>query len=214
MRTRTSSARTSRPNVADLQITPPDSCERDHATISIGVIPALMLKIPDLWKRPEIRFLVLFLSILGVSFTLIALRQVDHALVAPYTAAIARMSGFILRLFGEETVVSGCVVSSPRFAVTIYNGCNGLITSLVLVSGILAFPARCSAKIIGVVSGLFAIQLINLVRIVSLFYVGVFFPEHFNDAHIFVWQSLVIVAGITLWIVWARFLAVPREKPR
>jgi exosortase H (IPTLxxWG-CTERM-specific) len=173
-----------------------------------------MLKFRDLWGKPEVRFLVLFLSILGALFTVVALRQVNHALVDPYTAAVARMSGVVLRFFGEEAVVSGCVVSSPRFAVTIYNGCNGLITSLILVAGILAFPARCSAKMIGVAGGLFAIQLINLVRIVSLFYIGVFFPEHFNDAHIFIWQSLVILAGISLWIVWARLLAVPRENPR
>jgi exosortase H (IPTLxxWG-CTERM-specific) len=171
-----------------------------------------MLNIRDSWEKPEIRFLILFLSILGAGFTIVALQPVNHALVDPYTAAIARMSGFILGLLGEEAVVSGCVVSSPRFAVTIYNGCNGLISTLVLVSGILAFPARWSAKIIGVVGGLLAIQLINLVRIVSLFYIGVFFPEYFNDAHVFVWQSLVILAGITLWIVWARFVAVPQER--
>jgi exosortase H (IPTLxxWG-CTERM-specific) len=168
----------------------------------------------DLWAKPEIRFLLLFLIILGTSFTVVALRQVDEALVTPYTAVIARVSGFILDLFGEDVAVSGCVVSSPRFAVTIYNGCNGLITSLIFVSGVLAFPARRSAKVIGVVGGLLAIQLINLVRIVSLFYIGVFLPEHFNDAHIFIWQSLVILAGISLWIVWAHRFAAPRETPR
>jgi exosortase H (IPTLxxWG-CTERM-specific) len=173
-----------------------------------------MLKIRDLWGKPEIRFLVLFLSILGVLFTVVALRQVNDALIDPYTATIARMSGFVLRLFGEEAVVNGCVVSSPRFAVTIYNGCNGLVTSLILVAGILAFPAHWSAKLIGIAGGLFAIQLINLVRIVSLFYIGVFLPEHFNDAHIFIWQSLVILAGVSLWIAWAHLFAVSRETPR
>jgi len=168
------------------------------------------LNLRDLWQKPEARFLILFLAILGVSFTTIALRQVNDALVTPYTAVIARVSGGVLRVFGEEAAVSGCVVSSPRFAVTIYNGCNGLITSLIFISGVLAFPASWSAKLIGVVGGLFAIQLINLVRIVSLFYIGVFLPEHFNDAHIFIWQSLVILAGISLWIIWANKFALAR----
>ena len=165
----------------------------------------------ELWRKPEARFLILFLAILGVSFTVVALRQVNDAFVTPYTAIIARMSGFVLRLFGEKAVVSGCVVSSPRFAVTIYNGCNGLITSLIFISGVLAFPAKTSAKVIGVIGGLLTIQLINLLRIVSLFYIGVFLPQHFNDAHIFVWQSLVIIAGISLWIVWAHKFALPQE---
>lgn len=176
-------------------------------------LPNQQMNYRDLWRKPEARFLILFLAILGVGFTVIALRQVNDALVTPYTAVIARMSGFILRLFGENASVTGCVVSSPRFAVTIYNGCNGLITSLIFISGVLAFPARWSAKLIGVVGGLVAIQLINLIRIVSLFYIGVFLPQHFNDAHIFIWQSLVILAGVSLWIVWAHYFALPRRTP-
>jgi len=169
------------------------------------------MKIRELWQKPEARFLILFLTILGVSFTVVALRQVNDAFVTPYTAVIARMSGFVLNIFGEKAAVTGCVVSSPRFAVTIYNGCNGLITSLIFISGVLAFPAKISAKVIGVVGGLLTIQFINLVRIVSLFYIGVFLPQYFSDAHIFVWQSLVIIAGISLWIVWAHKFALPQE---
>jgi len=156
--------------------------------------------------------LVLFLAILGSSFTIIALRPVDTALVAPYTAFIARLSGSALRLLGEQATVAGCVVSSPRFAVTIFNGCNGLITSLIFISGVLAFPARWSAKAIGVVGGLLAIQLINLVRVVSLFYIGIYFPALFNDAHIVIWQSVVILAGVALWIAWAELVAAPGRR--
>ncbi len=166
----------------------------------------------DLWRRPDTRFLMLFLTILGVSFTVIALRPVNDAIVVPYTAWIARVSGVVLRLFGESATVSGCVVSSPRFAVTIFNGCNGLITSLIFISGVLAFPARWPAKLIGVAGGLLAIQVINMVRIVSLFYIGIFFPTLFNEAHTSIWQSVVILAGVGLWIAWAHFLAGPARR--
>lgn len=171
------------------------------------------MKLRDLWRRPDARFLILFLGILGVSFTVIALRSVNDAVVVPYTAFIARASGAILHLFGEQATVSGCVVSSPRFAVTIFNGCNGLITSLIFISGVLAFPASWRAKAVGAVGGLLAIQAINLVRIVSLFYIGVYFPEYFSQSHIFVWQSVVILAGVTLWIVWAHHAATPVQDP-
>jgi len=171
------------------------------------------MNLREIWRRPEARFLILFLTILAVSFTAIALRQVNEAVVVPYTAFIARVSGAVLRLFGESATVNSCVVSSPRFAVTIYNGCNGLITSLIFISGVLAFPARWGAKVLGVVGGLLAIQLINLVRIVSLFYIGIYLPAFFNESHIFVWQSVVILAGVSLWIVWAqRFATAAKER--
>jgi exosortase H (IPTLxxWG-CTERM-specific) len=168
------------------------------------------MNLRQLWHQPEFRFLFLFLLILGASFTVVALRQVDAAMVAPYTAFVARVSGFVLHVFGEDAAVNGCVVSSSRFAVTIHNGCNGLITSLIFISGVLAFPARWSAKLIGVAGGLAAIQLVNLVRIVTLFYIGVFLPQYFGEAHIFIWQTLVILFGISLWIVWAHRFALPR----
>ena len=163
----------------------------------------------SLWRRPESRFLVMFLVILGVSFTVVALKPVNDAFVVPYTTLIAKVSGNVLRLLGEDITINGCLLRSPRFAVTIYNGCNGLITSLIFVSGVLAFPARWSAKLIGVVGGLLAIQVINLIRIVSLFYIGIYLPQFFNQSHIFIWQSLVILAGVTLWIIWAHTFASP-----
>lgn len=165
-----------------------------------------------LWRRPESRFLILFLSILGISFTVIALRPVNDAFVVPYTTLIAKLSGNVLGLLGEDITINGCLLRSPRFAVTIYNGCNGLITSLIFISGVLAFPARWSAKVIGVIGGLLAIQAINLVRIISLFYIGIYLPKLFNSSHIFIWQSLVILAGVTLWITWAHFFATPPER--
>jgi len=170
------------------------------------------MKLREAWRRPEVRFLILFLTILGVSFTTIALHQVNDAFVVPYTAFIADVSGLVLRLFGEQASVNNCVVSSPRFAVTIYNGCNGLITSLIFISGVLAFPARSGAKVVGVFGGLLIIQVINLIRIVSLFYIGVFLPALFNQSHIFIWQSVVILAGVALWVLWAHYLASPADN--
>jgi exosortase H (IPTLxxWG-CTERM-specific) len=122
------------------------------------------------------------------------------------------LGGVLLGLLGEDITINGCNLRSPRFAVTIYNGCNGLITSLIFVSGVLAFPARWWAKAVGVLGGLVAIQVINLVRIVSLFYIGIYLPQLFNSSHIFIWQSLVILAGVTLWIVWAHWLAAPPRR--
>jgi len=173
-----------------------------------------MIDLTSLARRPDARFVILFASILAAMFTVVALQQVNDTLVEPYTAVIARVSGGVLALLGEDITVSGCDVRSPRFAVTIYNGCNGLITSLIFISGVLAFPASWRSKAVGVVAGLLAIQVINLIRIVALYYTGVFFPSWFDEAHIVVWQSLVILAGVVLWIVWARAASSRQDAGR
>ena len=45
----------------------------------------------------------------------------------------------------------------------------------------------------------FIFQLFNLVRIVSLFYIGIHFPKLFEDWHTVVWQVLVILFGFVLY---------------
>jgi exosortase H (IPTLxxWG-CTERM-specific) len=170
------------------------------------------MNLRQIWQRPEGRFLMLFLSILTVSFAVIALKPVNDKVVDPYTGFVAEMSGAALRLIGEDITVNGFQLRSPRFSVTIYNGCNGLITSLIFISGVLAFPAGWRAKLSGAAGGLLAIQIINLIRIVSLYYIGIYLPRYFNQSHIFIWQSVVILAGVSLWIAWAHHAAAPLRE--
>jgi exosortase H (IPTLxxWG-CTERM-specific) len=158
-------------------------------------------------RRPEVRFILVYLLVLTASFTVIAIRPVNDGFVVPYTGLVARASAGVLDVLGEEINTQGCRLSSPRFGVTINNGCNGLITSIVFLAGVLAFPSRPMAKLVGAVIGLVAIQGLNLIRIVALFFTGVYLPDFFDTSHIVVWQTVVVLSGIALWIVWASRVA-------
>ena len=134
-------------------------------------------------------------------------------MVEPFTGLVAKAGGAACRLFGEKTVMSGTVISSPRFAVNIRNGCNGLETIFIFAAAVLAFPAPWPRRIAGLVGGVVLIQLFNLVRIVSLFYIGIHFPKLFEDWHTVVWQVLVILFGFVLFLFWASRLALaPRPE--
>lgn len=153
------------------------------------------------------RFVTTYALVLSAFFLVLALRPVNDRLVNPYTTLVAHEARLVLNLFGEGATVSGQVLSSPRFSVAIFNGCNGLEAILIFVSGVAAFPASWRRKLVGILVGFAAIQVFNVVRVVSLFYVGVLRPQWFSVSHVFVWQSLVIVFGVVLWLVWARWYA-------
>lgn len=163
------------------------------------------------WRayRREITFLVLFLVLLGAGFTLISWNPVNDGVVEPLTAAIARVSGATLDLLGQDVEMSGTVIRSPRFAVNIENGCNGVETVLIFLAAVLAFPAPWKARLLGVAVGVVAIQLVNLVRVVALFLTGAYLPDLFDASHTVVWQSVVILFGVLLWILWADRFARP-----
>ena len=162
----------------------------------------------DLTSTPSARFILRYAVILSVGFFVLALRPVNDRLVNPYTTFVAHESKVALNLFGEGATVREQVLSSPRFSVVIYNGCNGLEAILIFASGVLAFPASWKKKAIGLILGFVAIQAANIVRVVSLFYIGIFKPAWFSAAHVFVWQSVIIVLGVVLWLVWVNRYAL------
>jgi exosortase H (IPTLxxWG-CTERM-specific) len=154
------------------------------------------------------RFIGTYALVLSGSFLVLALRPVNDRVVNPYTTLVAHEARLVLNLFGEGATVSGQVLSSPRFSVAIYNGCNGLEAILIFVSGVVAFPSPWRRKLAGIALGFLAIQVFNVVRVVSLFYVGAVRPQWFSVSHVFVWQSLVIIFGVVLWLVWVRRYAL------
>jgi exosortase H (IPTLxxWG-CTERM-specific) len=164
------------------------------------------------WRkyRQEIQFLALFIGILAASFTLIAWNPVNDNVIEPFTGAIAKVSGKTLELIGQGTTMNGTVIRNARFAVNIKNGCNGVEAMLIYFAAVLAFPAPWKSRLWGVVLGFFAIQVVNLVRVVALFLTGVYFPKLFDSSHTVIWQTVVILSGVLLWIVWANRFAGPK----
>jgi exosortase H (IPTLxxWG-CTERM-specific) len=163
------------------------------------------------WRRNrrEIQFLVLFVVLLGAGFTLISLNWVNDHAIEPFTAAIARTSGAVLNGLGQHVAMNGTVIRSQRFAVNIRNGCNGVEAMLIFLAAVLAFPASWRSRLAGLALGILAIQLVNLVRVVALFLTGVYFPRIFDTSHTVIWQTVVILFGVLLWIFWANRFAAP-----
>lgn len=157
------------------------------------------------WRRyrREFGFLILFVAILGASFTLISWNPVNDRVIEPFTAAIARAGGATLNLLGQQTKMSGTIIRSDRFAVNIRNGCNGVEAMLIYFAAVLAFPAPWKSRLLGVGLGFLAIQLVNLIRVVALFLTGVYLPKLFDSSHTVIWQTVVILSGVLLWILWA-----------
>ena len=56
-------------------------------------------------------------------------------------------------------------------------------------------------------------EIVNLLRVVALFLTGAYFPRLFDASHTVVWQTVVILAGVLLWIYWASRFAAPRRPP-
>jgi exosortase H (IPTLxxWG-CTERM-specific) len=123
----------------------------------------------------------------------------------PYLDLNADASGAVLRLLGQDVTVSGRAISSTRASLLIERGCDAIHPSALFISAIVAAPTSVRRKLFGMVAGTSLLMVTNLIRIVSLFYVRMYWPDAFRMMHIEVWQALFIFLALLLWVVWARW---------
>jgi exosortase H (IPTLxxWG-CTERM-specific) len=154
-------------------------------------------------NRRSLLFLARFLALLVVFYAVVAWNPVNDAVIVPFTSGVARVSAVVLNAIGEKVSVSGTEIRSGGFAVQIENGCNGVEAALLFGSAVLAFPAPWRRRLLGLVAGFAAIQALNLVRVVSLFWIGAHRPALFSSSHTVLWQSAVVLASVLLFLFWA-----------
>jgi exosortase H (IPTLxxWG-CTERM-specific) len=165
---------------------------------------------PAAWSgvnRPILVFLLSFGLWIGLFSILFQLSWIDQHAVLPMTEATARVSNIFIRGLGFDTQVNGTVIAgSNGFAVNILKGCNGAYVLAIYLSAVFGFPSSFREKAMGAGIGIPVVQIINIGRIVSLYYIGAKFPDLFESFHYHVWQTIVIVLAMAVWIAWAELL--------
>lgn len=151
-----------------------------------------------------VKFLVTFLILLGVFFGAQLTPWGQEYFVTPWTNGLAHFCAQLVAFFDDSAVATGKILRSNAngFAVSIEAGCNGVEATLVLLAAILAFPSTWRQKLWGLALGFLAVQGLNVVRIISLFYLGQWSMQAFEWAHLYIWQALIMIDVLIVFIVW------------
>ncbi|MBN8728597.1 MAG: exosortase H [Xanthomonadales bacterium] len=155
-----------------------------------------------------LRFMLVFIGCLLGLFVLELLQPVERHVIEPFTAALAQVCVWLVGLFDANAVAHGKILqtASGSFAVSIERGCNGIEAVIILVAAMLAFPAGWKHRLAGIGAGFLAIQVLNLVRIISLFYLGQWNRVWFDWFHLYLWQALIILDALVVFLLWLRWL--------
>lgn len=155
-------------------------------------------------RKPGLIFVARFLGALVVFYAVTAYGPVNEHVIVPFTEIVVNASAFVLRAVNQPNEVAGTIIrSSPRFALDVHNGCNGIEAVMILAAAILAFPATLRSRMTGLLAGSIVIQLLNLVRVSSLVWLGEHHRDVFDFIHVGVWQSIVILAAVSLFMFWS-----------
>ncbi len=162
-----------------------------------------LVKISTFWKcyRKVIIPCAAFFVLVGL-FLFIYSRIIESTPFHGFMAFTAGITGAMLNGLGRGVTVDGTVVYSSQFAFQIVDLCTAVMPMLIFTAAILAYPSRLKEKLLGLIIGLAGIFLINQVRLISLYFIGIFLPDFFETAHLLIWQSLMILLAIGLWLLW------------
>jgi exosortase H (IPTLxxWG-CTERM-specific) len=159
-----------------------------------------------------LRFFLLFITLLVALFAFRITNFAAEHITLPFTGMLADISGWLILLFDRGVETEGVIIRSLQngFAVAIAPGCDGIEAVIILVAAVLAFPSPWKHKLIGIGIGFIAIQALNLVRIISLFYMGQWSQVAFDWFHLYLWQALIVLDALAVWLIWLRYL--PRAR--
>jgi exosortase H (IPTLxxWG-CTERM-specific) len=154
------------------------------------------------------RFVTLFILLLVALFTLEMLVSVQEHVILPFTELLARLSAAIILPFDDSASAYGKILQfkDTGFSVSIEAGCNGVEATIVLIAAVVAFPANWRARLLAIGLGFIAIQVMNLARIISLFYLGNWDMEFFSWIHLYLWPALIMLDVLIVFIVYLRYL--------
>jgi len=154
------------------------------------------------FKNPITRFCLLFLGFLVAFSLILSQKPIEQFFSTPITTFIASQATWMLKIFGMDVYSRGVSISGEGFSVEILGNCNAIFETMLFLSAIIAFPSSLKEKAIGGILGTIFIYLLNLVRVVVLFLIGVYAPQYFDESHVYVSQTIFIVMVAIFWLLW------------
>jgi exosortase family protein XrtM len=126
-----------------------------------------------------------------------------HAM-ALYLRSYAWAAGSVLAQIDPVVTVSGFEIRG-RFPIEIMRSCDAAEVQVLVIAAVLAFPVPWRRRLLGLGVGVGTVSVLNVLRICSLYFIGLIGPDAFDFAHHDVWPLVLFVLTGLVFLTWARW---------
>ena len=119
-----------------------------------------------------------------------------------YAAFLANIAGAILGIAGKTVQVAYREVQTPGILLEIDHKCTGVYQFIVFLAGIFAVKTSLYQRVWGLTGGWLLLNFVNIIRIISLYYILVLSPEWFELLHSVVWEIIMVLFTFFLFYFW------------
>jgi exosortase H (IPTLxxWG-CTERM-specific) len=148
-------------------------------------------------------FVALFSTFCITGFAVL-LSPVSSPAVLEFSHSLVSFCGVLIGACGGHARVEGAILRDPSsgFSIEMKDGCNAANVTVFLWSAMLAFPSSWKTKVWGFLAGGIVIHAINIVRFISLFYLGLYSRYWFDFAHAYLWETLLVLDTVVVFSLW------------
>jgi exosortase family protein XrtF len=175
------------------------------------------------WREnlPAIKFLAIFLGVYLLGNLLYGIYiESNYPYADHITRVVSSQATWIINLFVGENAKSVLSEVSPvtlilengKMILRVYEGCNGINVMIVFVAFLFAFQGLSRRGSVFILIGLMIIHLVNLLRIVLLFWVAKEYQIYFYYVHKYIFTAILYVIVLLLWWVWVKAILKRRAN--
>lgn len=154
-----------------------------------------------MWADPAGRFLLRYPIFTALVFVLPGLWPSGVSWLVHATVQSLALARIVVPTMVQATNVGFAI---GRTSIAIVPDCTPLSPTLLLVGGILAFPAHWKSKALGIAVGAIVVWAYNMVRIYLLMAVLRYAPAEFDLVHVYLWQTATLLLVVGCFLLWIR----------
>ena len=152
-------------------------------------------------RESDVQIFLLKMIILSIPLYLL----IKFGDFTPLQRLLALQLSNILKSLGFWVDLKGTVVNLQGFSVAIVKDCLGWKSMLFLSALIISTKAKWTEKTVGIALGIPVLYSLNIFRITVTSLMGFLYGmEVFEFLHFILWQVLMVLFVIALWVMWFR----------
>ena len=147
-----------------------------------------------------LKFVVFFITSLSI-FYFISI-QFESYIPLFSMQSTAKTLHLLLNLAGMKNNLNAYSINFSNFSITIVRQCTGIFEAMALTACMLAYPASKEKKFAGIVFAIPVIYIFNMLRLVFLSILGIYYPSVFEAIHDYLLQLTFVFLVVFFWIFW------------
>jgi exosortase/archaeosortase family protein len=161
-------------------------------------------------RRPGLSFAVSYALICGALFLVYFVfaypySGLPYRLFTGYLHGYAVAAGTVLHMLDPTVRVANTNIEG-RVSLTIVRGCDGTDVLILFSAAVLASRAHpWPSRAFGVIAGAVLLLAANVVRICSLYFIGIRSPSAMEVWHLEIWPLVLMGLAVGIFLAWGRW---------